>query len=86
MNALLSFGKLFTFLSIFTLSVIYGQTTDSGDLETYVFNIISNMPATVGSNEYLAPSGSELTNWGNSISYMLSGDYLSAHTEASFSP
>ena len=58
MNALLSFGKLFTFLSILTLSGIYGQTTNSGDLETYVFNIISNMPATVGSNDYLAPSGS----------------------------
>jgi len=83
MNALLSFVRLFTFLSILTLSGIYGQTTDSGDLEIYVFNIISNMPATVGSNDYLAPSGSELTNWGNSISYMLSGDYSSAHTEAS---
>jgi hypothetical protein len=83
MNALLSFGRLFTFLSILTLSGIYGQTTDSGDLETFVFNIISNMPATVGSNDYLAPSGSELTNWSNSISYMLSGDYSSAHSEAS---
>lgn len=72
--------SLVTILLFFTTFFNYAQT-DSGNLENYLNNIISNMPGDSGDN-YKSPSNVELTSWENCITNILSGDITTARTHA----
>ena len=66
-------------LLLLTLN-IYSQEK-SGDIETYLTDIVQNLPGSNG-NDFTAPTQSELTTWGNSLNSLLEGDLVSARTSA----
>ncbi|MEQ6123946.1 T9SS type A sorting domain-containing protein [Pseudotenacibaculum sp. MALMAid0570] len=73
--------KRISFLLMFLISIVSYTQTDSGDLEVYLNNIISNMPGDSG-NDYTIPSNANLTTWENCITSLLSGDLTTARTHA----
>ena len=74
--------KRTTLLLFFFISTFSFSQTDSGDIETYLQTIISNMPGDTGNN-YLAPTAGNLTTWDSIIDAILSDDLTTARTTAS---
>lgn len=70
-----------SFLLMFLFSLTAFTQTDSGDLEVYLNNIISNMPGDSG-DDYTIPSNAQLTSWENCITNLLSGNLTTARTHA----
>lgn len=68
--------SLFVLLSSFSFS-----QTDSGDIESYLQNIISNMPGDSG-NQFTAPTTQNLTDWENTIAAVLIKNIALARNEA----
>lgn len=55
--------------------------TASGDIETYVGNIIDNSPGSSGDN-YVVPIASELTTWNAVLDFILADDLVNARSSA----
>ncbi|WKZ69759.1 MAG: T9SS type A sorting domain-containing protein [Melioribacteraceae bacterium] len=68
-----------TFLGIISLA----QIQKSGNLQTHIDSIITNMPDVVGGNEYQHPTIEQLSNWGEIIDSILATNYADAHSLAS---
>ncbi len=72
--------KVFRFL-VFLLSIsIFGQTA-SGNIETYIDNIIDNVPNS-SSNVYTSPNTTQLSTWNTVINFLVADDLASARTNA----
>lgn len=72
-------------VSIFFLAVAtnFAQVQLSGNLQSYIDSIISNMPDSVGGNEYQHPNANEQNDWAEIIDSILAESYSAAHTLAS---
>ncbi len=55
--------------------------TATGDIETYVGNIIDNAPGNSGDN-YVVPNASELTTWNTVLDFILADDLVNARSNA----
>ena len=73
--------KRILFLLFISLSLSVFSQTDSGDLEVYLNNKLSNMPGETG-NDYKVPTSGNLTTWGNIINAILTDDISTARTQA----
>ena len=73
--------KRILFLLFISLSLSVFSQTDSGDLEVYLNNKLSNMPGETG-NDYKIPTSGNLTTWGNIITAILADDISTARTQA----
>ena len=73
--------KKIILLLFIALSFSAFSQTDSGDLEAYLQNKLSNMPGETG-NDYKVPSSGELTTWGTIITAILADDISTARTQA----
>jgi len=71
-------------VSIFFLAVAtnFAQVQLSGNLQSYIDSIISNMPDSVGGNEYQHPDVNEQNDWAEVIDSILAESYSAAHTLA----
>ena len=74
--------KRIVLLLLFFVSTFSFSQTDSGDIETYLTSILSNMPGDSGDN-YTAPTNGNLTTWETTINAILSNDINTARTVAS---
>jgi murein DD-endopeptidase MepM/ murein hydrolase activator NlpD len=80
--------KLFSVILLQTIfcmsSLLLAQTTASGNIETYVDNIIASAPGTSveDQNKYQPPSSLQLATWGNTIIKIAEGNYADAHDSA----
>ncbi|MFO7447882.1 MAG: hypothetical protein R6W90_16080, partial [Ignavibacteriaceae bacterium] len=61
---------------------VWPQLSNSGNLKTYIDNIISNMPQTNGSNDYQDPSNTQLEIWERVVTDIINAEYVSAHNRA----
>ena len=69
-------------LFIFLLSSFFSVSqTNSGDLETYLNNVISSVPGD-GTNKFVNPTNIQLNSWNTIITDILSGNISSARTTA----
>lgn len=69
----------FLFVSLYSFSF---SQTDSGDIETYLQALITNLPAEDG-DDYNAPTNGDLTTWTAVIDAILLDDLTTARTNAS---
>lgn len=58
------------------------QTSQSGDIEVFVDNIITNMPSNSGGNNFAEPIASDFFTWENIIEDVLLDDAVAAHVHA----
>ncbi len=77
----LSMKKIFLFILLFNFT-LFAQVQISGNLQTYINNIINNLPEGVGNNEYIHPASEQLEKWGVIIDSMLVGNFSDAHLHA----
>ncbi len=61
-------------------SFLFAQTA-TGDIETYMGNIIDNMPGSTG-DDYIVPNASELNTWNTTIDFLLADDISGARSSA----
>ena len=73
--------KRILFLLFITISFSTFSQTDSGDLEAYLNNKLSNIPGDTGNN-YKVPTNGELTTWGAIVTAILADDITTARTQA----
>lgn len=73
--------KRILFLLFISLSLSVFSQTDTGDLEVYLNNKLSNMPGETG-NDYKVPTSGNLTTWENIINAILTDDISTARTQA----
>jgi hypothetical protein len=59
---------------------LFSQTA-IGDIETYIDNIISNVPSSFG-DEYISPNSAQLDNWDRAINFLLANDLPNARSLA----
>ena len=61
-------------------SFLFAQTA-TGDIETYMGNIIDNMPGSTG-DDYIVPNASELNTWNTTIDFLLADNISGARSSA----
>jgi hypothetical protein len=69
--------KNLIFIFILFLSMPLFSQTATGDIETYIDNIIDNVPNSFG-DEYETPNSTQLNNWDTVIDFLLANDVTSA--------
>ncbi|MFY0631029.1 MAG: T9SS type A sorting domain-containing protein [Flavobacteriaceae bacterium] len=73
--------KRFLLLLLFLSAFSSFSQTDTGDLEAYLGNMITNMPGDSG-DDYKEPTASELTTWEDCITALFGGFLSTARTHA----
>jgi hypothetical protein len=73
--------KTLFFYFILTLSS-FAQISKSGDLQSHIDSIITNMPQALDGDQYQHPTAGNMTTWASIIDNILSTDYSTAHTTA----
>ena len=73
--------------NIFLLVIVvvvcsFAQVSKSGDLQTHIDSIISNMPQALDGDEYQHPTSGNLTTWASIIDDILATNYSTANTTA----
>ncbi|MBL4604783.1 MAG: T9SS type A sorting domain-containing protein [Flavobacteriaceae bacterium] len=73
--------KKFFLLLFLSVTICTFSQTDTGDLEAYLGNIITNMPGDSGDN-YKEPTAGELSTWEDCINALFGGFLATARTHA----
>jgi len=68
------------FIVLFISSILFAQTA-TGNLESYVGDIIDNAPGSSGDN-YIVPNTSELNKWNSIVDYILVENLVEARSNA----
>ena len=68
-------------LFVLSLSIPLFSQSETGNIETYLNNIIDNAPGSSG-NQYTAPNNSQLNDWNAIIDFLLDHNLASARTKA----
>lgn len=68
------------FITLFISFVFFAQTA-SGNIETYIGNIIDSSPGS-GGDDYVVPTASELNIWNSVISFILGENLIEARSNA----
>jgi len=74
--------KTILFPAILIITICSFAQTASGDIETYMGDIIDNVPEVLGNDDYMPPTVTDLATWNTVIDFLVVNNLADARTQA----